>query len=352
VARTLNNLGVFHHCGKEHAAAEAAYRKALALREQLVRDDPVNLDFLRDLAWSRNNLALTFAVTQRPVAAEAGFREAIALLEQHVAAAARLPDDWATLAWSHGNLGVLYSRTKRLQEAVGEYDQAIDVLKRLAHDHPGRVQYASSLGLQQVNRARLLAQRDGPEAAVQAYTEAIGTLGPLVKSGGGEQAREQLRQAHTGRAGALVKLRRRQEALTDLDRALALDDGSRAHLLRLDRAILLARTGDHRRAVAEADELASWAAKVGPLVLDGAGYIHALAAKAVGEERGLPEEERGKVVARHVRRAVDLLLQAHAAGYFRERAHAERLRGDPGLDILRSDERFAKLLAAVAAGGP
>src|SRR5439155_909917 len=79
--------------------------------------------------------------------------------------------------------------------------------------------------------------RGEPAAALDWYAKAIATLEPAHQADPRlVTARQFLRNCHSGRAEALVRLDRPAEALTDWDGALALDDGSARTRLRLGRA--------------------------------------------------------------------------------------------------------------------
>ena len=132
-------------------------------------------------------------------------------------------------------------------------------------------------------------------------------------------------------------LARFAEALADIDRALALADGSGRTILRLGRALALARAGEAAQALAAADELIG----AGPLTAAqryDLGRVYALA--AVGSP---PADADAAAV-----RAVAALRQAVAAGY-RDIPH---LLGDADLAAVRGRADFAALLWDLADAPP
>ena len=69
--------------------SENAYRRAVALGQQLAADFPTRPEFRQDLAMSHNNLGLLLNATGRLTEAEAAYAEALAIKKQ---LAADFPD--------------------------------------------------------------------------------------------------------------------------------------------------------------------------------------------------------------------------------------------------------------------
>jgi hypothetical protein len=152
-----------------------------------------------------------------------------------------------------------------------------------------------------------------------------------------------------GRADALSRLGRYTEALADCDRAIAMDDGRTQELSRLRRAIVLARTGDHRRAAAEAAtlaELAPGANSPGSREYNLACVL-ALAAEAARGDAALAPADRASAGERYAARAVALLGRARDAGFFRDPAKVTQMDRDADLIPLRPRADFQALRAAL-----
>jgi hypothetical protein len=170
----------------------------------------------------------------------------------------------------------------------------------------------------------------------------------LQKSPQNGEARKYQQEAYADRALALSQLGRTAEALADWDRGIDVANVSARERLRASRALALARSGDHKRARAEADELAKDKSLSGAVLYDLA-RIASLASAAVGKDAKLPPADQSKLAEQHVVRAVQLLRRAKDAGHFQDAAEIATLKKDTDLDPLRSRADFKKLLAELEA---
>jgi hypothetical protein len=143
------------------------------------------------------------------------------------------------------------------------------------------------------------------------------------------ESRDAIRDAHAGRAKVLDRLGRHDEAAKDWERALEWDTGASRRVLQLGRAIAQAHiSGDHGRALAEAEALAKGAD--GPM-LEGLARLCALASAAGGEP--------------YAAQAVELLRQAADKGH-RDTAY---LKDGSDLSSLRSRADFQNFLNKLGA---
>src|SRR5262249_39706501 len=131
-------------------------------------------------------------------------------------------------------------------------------------------------------------------------------------------------------------LKRFPQAVSDWDRAIELDDGHNAALLRIKRAATLLNVKDHVRAAADAQAVAESAAATGQELF--------LAANVFTSCMSLADKE-GPAVEWYARRAVTTLRKAAARGF----RNAERLKSSAELEPLRSREDFRKLIAELEA---
>jgi tetratricopeptide (TPR) repeat protein len=119
----LNNLGAILGHRAQWADAGDAYRRAIDLQEQLVRQSPAVVTYRRDLAITWNNLGDARDAAGDPTAALAAFAEAEKLI-------AVLVSDYPDEVSYRGLYGaVLNNRATRL-EAAGDLDAALAAYKQ------------------------------------------------------------------------------------------------------------------------------------------------------------------------------------------------------------------------------
>src|SRR5262249_26335472 len=198
------------------------------------------------LAQSHVNLGMVYGATNRFKEAEQAYRDARtffqALAEKHSA----VTKYQVELARSHNNLGTLYAAAVRSKEAEQAYRDALTIHKALAEKHPTVPGYAIDLGLTQHNLGLLVNASGKPEAALTWYDQAIATLQQVpAQQPQNPTARQPLQNAHWVRAIALTRLDRHAEALKDWEEILQLDEGRYRNYFRIQRALTLARMGEH-----------------------------------------------------------------------------------------------------------
>jgi hypothetical protein len=144
----------------------------------------------------------------------------------------------------------------------------------------------------------------------------------------------------------LTALGRSREALADWDRAFELDTGPKRQAIRIGRAAALAHAGQHDRAMAEVQDLAQ-GKSLTPPDLYNLACAAALASESARQDGRLSQPTREKPTEQNAVRAVELLKQAQAAGFFKDPAKVELLKTDKDLDPLRARADFQQLAAAV-----
>jgi tetratricopeptide (TPR) repeat protein len=150
--------------------AEKAYRRALALWDELAAGHPDNPEYRSSLAASHLSFAGLLS-DARPRESEQALREAVRLYETLVVERSEPTRFRAALSNSYDALGFFLSRMARLPEAESAFRQAIDILDsssrlpgRDVHWRPAAVEF--ELG-------QVLARSGRREAAEQAYRRAI-----------------------------------------------------------------------------------------------------------------------------------------------------------------------------------
>src|SRR5262249_42749309 len=138
-----------------------------------------------------------------------------------------IPQYWSELASTRNNLGVLLADLGQGAEAEKAYREAAEIRRGLVREFPNVPAYAVELGGTYCNLANLISARGQSAASLVWYEEAASTLEPVVrKDPSGVYARQFVRNTCVGRAMALEKLSRYDEALLCWDRALDLAEAS------------------------------------------------------------------------------------------------------------------------------
>jgi serine/threonine protein kinase/tetratricopeptide (TPR) repeat protein len=200
---------------------------------------------------------------------------------------------------------------------TAEYEEKV---RRNPNDRNQVVQ----LGSHYLMLAQMAKDRRRPQEEIDWYDKAIGTL----EKG---RDRELLITSYPKRAAALTRAGRLRDALKDWDRALEINTWPDHHEIRLQRALTLARLGDHAQAVAEADGFHPDNKLPGP-ALETFARVYAVAAKA-----GAGQEMSRK----YAERALAMIVLAKKAS---APIKVERLRQDADFEALRGTDEFNKVL--------
>jgi hypothetical protein len=136
-----------------------------------------------------------------------------------------------------------------------------------------------------------------------------------------------------------MALSRFQESLADWDQVVATVEEAGRDFRRSERAVVLARAGDHGRAAAEAATLAE-KGSVKDEGLYNAGCAYSLCIPAVRKDAKLTAAEREDKAHRYADRAMELLTRVRAAPFMT----ADFLK-DADLDPVRSRPDFQQLVA-------
>jgi tetratricopeptide (TPR) repeat protein len=316
--------------------AERAFEKALDIldSEFLGRlgngaSEPgqyLRLQQVRARAW--NNLGVMRNETGRFADAEKAFREALVIKERPAERFPSVPEYRRDLASSLNNLGIALTFAKRADEADSAYQKAIQLLQRLVIDYPGGALYAVELAGTYSNMGRWIGDQGKLEESLPWLAKSIDSLEEALRRDERvAKVRESLCVARWTRAMTLGELERFSDAMTDWDRAVAMDDGRYRLQLWLKRASNLLHLKDLDRATADAERAAESSDATAENLYD-AACVYAVSAR-------LAEGDRARVDS-CAARALELLRQAAVKG-FKDLAH---MKTDPDLDTLRSREDF------------
>jgi tetratricopeptide (TPR) repeat protein len=236
-------------------------------------------------------------------------------------------------------------------DAEAYYRKGLTIHEVLARAHPTVTEHILDRGKSYGRLGHLFKTRS-PQAALEWFDRAAGMHETILsKQPHHVEARTCLGYVHSGRARALMQLRRYAEALENWEQALRFDDGRETTWRCLQRAATRARLGQHTAAAAEADAVAEKARVAKPA--DGSGVygaacVYAVCSLAVGQDAELPSTERSSLAERYAVHAVELLTKARADGYFQVSAKIKHMNSDPDLEPLRAREDFKKLVKELA----
>jgi non-specific serine/threonine protein kinase/serine/threonine-protein kinase len=232
------------------AGAIASYRKALRLRESLLRADPPVRGAVVDAGRSHEKLGTLLWETGDVQSASASLRKALALLEP---VAARQPSDHEIslqVAQTSDRLGSLQQEQGDLPGALERFHHSRDIFESLplAEREDQKVRRALSVCYEHIGVTLLLA--GDPMAALESNRKALALRAALAAAFPfNADYRRTLGVSHYNDGEILVKLGRAREALESYRKDLAIADGLLAadpdnEQYRGDVAYALIRVGD------------------------------------------------------------------------------------------------------------
>jgi serine/threonine protein kinase len=172
LAGSYSNLGALLNKTKHRTEAEAAYGDALAIYKQLAAGFPDRSEFRQAMAGVQNNLGNLLFDTGRPKEAEAAHTEALAirkeLLSKHPTPILR-----RALAMSHNNLGFVFQSSGRLKQAESAFAEAVANYKQAIPDLPKRPEVRLGLAQTYNNLSNVLRDTGRPKEAEAAHAEAL-----------------------------------------------------------------------------------------------------------------------------------------------------------------------------------
>lgn len=333
LAFIYNNLGLLKQKAGQRTAAGQFYEQARSLWSRLVAEHAQVADYRNALAATYNHLGLLQRETDTR-AALASFEQAGSLWDQLVDEHPQVPAYQSRLATNCVNLGNLQRNTDR-EAAVKCYEQARVIQEQLVAEHAEVPTHLFDLGGIYLNLGDLARDTGQFQDALAWYAKVVAHLEGL-RMPDDPKVQLVLRNAYLGRAASLSGLKQYTEAIAAWDRAITLDAGQDRDGLRFQRALTLARAGQHARAVAEAEALATVKNLSGAMLYDLA-RIWALAATAARQD--------GELAQRYAGRSLELLNRARDIGLFGDQESLDQIKKDPDLESLRHRADFQKLVS-------
>jgi serine/threonine protein kinase/tetratricopeptide (TPR) repeat protein len=340
-------LGAIHFDAGRPDKAELAYQQALPIQERLANDYPGVAEYPRSLARTHVALGIMYYRATKFEKAQESLEQAQALWGRLVQNDAKIPEDRHGLATAQKWLGETYTQRGWYEKSEAKLKEAASICQELVDHYPEVPIYLHSLGKAYNALSILYHLMHLPDQAEAAGQHAL-------------QLFERLAQKHpdvleylyeVGLAyyslGALEG--RPDTVLSRLGQAIEILGGvvgkgygaARAHLLdaRINRAIVLAKGGDHTRATDEAKAITREEGLIGNHLYNLA-CVFSRSSTAAAKDNKLSPADRNHLKAQYADRAMEFLHQAIAKGW----QNPDPLKNDPDLNALRSHKDFSKLV--------
>jgi tetratricopeptide (TPR) repeat protein len=266
-----------------------------------------------------NNLA-SISAGRRQFTKAREEREKVLAIRARLASGSPAIAHFRELADAHYRVGAACEDEGRNDKAEHHYREFARLRADLAGKNPDNVWLALQAGVGHNILADRLLEFGEAKEALESCRRAAAWLDPLWKKA---ETIAALRPSTTlncqVQGAALMRLARFREAQASFERALTLTDAKNRDSLLLGRARALAVQGGHAKAAAEAEEVASRAARDGHHSFWAAATFASCFAAASRDVR-LQPARREAIGAKYAGRALALLQQARKAGYFKGRA--------------------------------
>jgi serine/threonine protein kinase/tetratricopeptide (TPR) repeat protein len=292
------------------ALPEAAdsYGTAIKLYRQLAAESD-KAEYRNELARCYFDLAHTLRQQGKRADAVVAFGLAVDLHKDVIADFPDEPKYWRELADAYNDLGTMRRDARDYEGAARAIREAVRLGEKAAATARHNLGFRINLAAGYHNLGNLVRDGGDPKTALGWYTKAIKELDPI--SPRPDNATEYLRNAHWDRANALGQLGKHADAVKDWQHAIKLDQGAaQAHLQRfLDvDAIEQKFKGQEKPTGAMLYETAA---------------VNGRAIKAAADE------DETQLKARYIRRTLELLREAAAAGWFRDSQHRKQIESSP-----------------------
>jgi tetratricopeptide (TPR) repeat protein len=272
-------------------AARKYYSQALKQREQLLADDPRNVQAQRDLSIGYERLGTVNRRLGNLVAGREYYHKALELCQKAVAADKDNADARIDLAGAYGNLGYVNMEAKDYAEAIPWFEKSSQLLQEL--DAQGKIK---------------------AQPLYQAWLK--------------------------NHRAQLAVCKAAERAIADLNFALAQPVAQALDLLTI-RATVLAERGQHVQAAETAEKLRGLAPK-DPNVLYNVACSYALCVPGVarGKKPDQLTAEEADLRRRYATHACAALNEAVRQGY----KDVANMQHDPDLEAIRQEGDYQKLL--------
>jgi serine/threonine-protein kinase len=158
------------------------YEQAAALFEELLAEEPSNLDWRHSLGLCRNYWGLSLAEHGSMEQARRQLDKAQTVMEQLIAEQPGEEKLRGTLARVHFNLGYWNYRAGRTAEAARFYEKSRKLQEKIVADNPRSAEHESDLALTLMNVGSLHLENGRPEQALPLFEKTLAIENRLVQS--------------------------------------------------------------------------------------------------------------------------------------------------------------------------
>ncbi len=261
LAMALNNRS-FVEQESDWQAAEGSCRAAVELFEQLVDensgDQTASAAPRSDLALSYNNLAAILGHLSKDADAIAAYRQAVGIQEQLVRQAPSVVQYRSDLAITWNNLAQALARQEMTDEAARAYDQSQTMFAELVADFPQDIRYQSTLAGVLNNRGMASEVAGDLDAALTAYRQAIEHQRIAVASAPEQSQYREFLSKHYFNCGRVLRTLNRPAdalALALERRALWEDQGKQLYQVALELAAIAESIDDQASGTPTQDDV-------------------------------------------------------------------------------------------------
>ena len=131
--------------GTSKEDAITAYQEALVVYERLVRENPDNREFRKDLGGTHGNMASLYKQIGKPAEALAAQQKALEIRERLADEYPSVPMHRSYLSTSYHNTGNLYRQIGKPAEALASHQKALEIREPLAREYPNFNEFQDDL---------------------------------------------------------------------------------------------------------------------------------------------------------------------------------------------------------------